>query len=146
MPPPPPPGPGPGAYSPGPTGQVESKKILAGVLGILLGGLGVHKFVLGYTKEGLLQILITVVTCGIGSIIGTGVFALPSALAPYGPISLVAFVVVTLGALALALTFGALSRRMPASGGWVASQRDANSWATMPTATRNPSQGQATSR
>jgi TM2 domain-containing membrane protein YozV len=70
VPPPPPPGPGPGAYSPGPTGQVESKKILAGVLGILLGGLGVHKFVLGYTKEGLLQILITVVTCGIGSIIG----------------------------------------------------------------------------
>ncbi|MFH8769489.1 APC family permease [Streptomyces sp. NPDC085866] len=53
----------------------------------------------------------------IGSIIGTGVFALPSALAPYGPISLVAFVVVTLGALALALTLGALSERVPASGG-----------------------------
>ncbi|MBN0049146.1 amino acid permease [Streptomyces actuosus] len=53
----------------------------------------------------------------IGSIIGTGVFALPSALAPYGPISLVAFGVVTLGALALALTFGALSKRVSASGG-----------------------------
>ncbi|MGW7385707.1 amino acid permease, partial [Streptomyces sp. NPDC054794] len=53
----------------------------------------------------------------IGSIIGTGVFALPSALAPYGPVALVAFVVVTLGALALALTFGALSGRVPASGG-----------------------------
>ncbi|MFM9676655.1 APC family permease [Streptomyces brasiliscabiei] len=53
----------------------------------------------------------------IGSIIGTGIFALPSALAPYGPVSLVAFGVVTLGALALALTFGALSRRVPASGG-----------------------------
>ncbi|MFI7413481.1 APC family permease [Streptomyces sp. NPDC049627] len=53
----------------------------------------------------------------IGSIIGTGVFALPSALAPYGPISLVAIVAVTLGALALALTFGSLSRRVPASGG-----------------------------
>ncbi|WP_277820390.1 APC family permease [Streptomyces sp. WAC00263] len=53
----------------------------------------------------------------IGSIIGTGVFALPSALAPYGPISLVAFGAVTLGALALALTFGALSKRVPASGG-----------------------------
>ena len=45
----------------------------------------------------------------IGSIIGTGVFALPSALAPYGPISLVAFVAVTLGALALAMTFGAFN-------------------------------------
>lgn len=53
----------------------------------------------------------------IGSVIGTGVFALPSALAPYGPISLVAFVVVSVGALALALTFGALSKRVPGSGG-----------------------------
>lgn len=53
----------------------------------------------------------------IGSIIGTGVFALPSALAPYGPISLVAFVAVTVGALALAVTFGSLSKRVPASGG-----------------------------
>ena len=56
----------------------------------------------------------------IGSIIGTGVFALPSALAPYGPISLVAFVVVTFGALALAVTFGALSKRVPASGAQLA--------------------------
>ncbi|WP_408990359.1 APC family permease [Streptomyces shenzhenensis] len=53
----------------------------------------------------------------IGSIIGTGVFALPSALAPYGPIALVAFGVVTLGALALALTFGSLAARTTASGG-----------------------------
>ncbi len=53
----------------------------------------------------------------VGSVIGTGVFALPSALAPYGPISLVAFVLVTVGALALALTFGALSKRLPGSGG-----------------------------
>ncbi|MFD9126617.1 amino acid permease [Kitasatospora sp. NPDC059571] len=53
----------------------------------------------------------------VGSIIGTGVFALPSALAPYGPISLVAFVLVTLGALALAAVFGRLSERVPGSGG-----------------------------
>jgi len=46
------------------------KKIAAGICGILLGGLGVHKFILGYTKEGIIQIIITVVTCGIGSIIG----------------------------------------------------------------------------
>lgn len=31
----------------------ESKRILAGILAIILGGFGVHKFVLGYTKEGL---------------------------------------------------------------------------------------------
>jgi APA family basic amino acid/polyamine antiporter len=53
----------------------------------------------------------------IGSVIGTGIFALPSALAPFGPVSLVAFGIVTVGALALALTFGALSKRVPASGG-----------------------------
>ena len=46
------------------------KKVVAGILGILLGGLGIHKFYLGYTKEGIIQIVITVVTCGIGSIIG----------------------------------------------------------------------------
>ncbi|MBT0607196.1 TM2 domain-containing protein [Aequorivita echinoideorum] len=48
----------------------ENKKILAGILGIVLGGFGVHKFILGYTQEGIIQIVITVVTCGMGSIIG----------------------------------------------------------------------------
>ena len=47
----------------------ENKKILAGVLALLLGGIGVHKFILGYTKEGIIQIVITLVTCGIGGII-----------------------------------------------------------------------------
>ena len=46
------------------------KKIIAGIFGILMGGLGIHKFILGYTKEGIIQIVISVVTCGIGSIIG----------------------------------------------------------------------------
>lgn len=48
----------------------ENKKLLAGLLAIFLGGLGIHKFILGYTKEGVIQIIITVVTCGIGSLIG----------------------------------------------------------------------------
>ena len=61
----------------------------------------------------------------VGSVIGTGVFALPSALAPFGPISLVAFVLVTIGALALAMTFGALSKRVPGSGGPYVYARDA---------------------
>ena len=46
------------------------KKVVAGIFGILLGGLGIHKFYLGYTKEGIIQIIVTLVTCGIGSIIG----------------------------------------------------------------------------
>lgn len=42
----------------------------AGICGILLGGWGVHKFILGYTQEGIIQIVITIVTCGIGAIVG----------------------------------------------------------------------------
>lgn len=61
----------------------------------------------------------------IGSVIGTGVFALPSALAVYGPISLVAFVLVTVGALALALVFRDLNKRLPGSGGPYVYARDA---------------------
>ncbi len=43
------------------------KKIAAGICGILLGSLGIHKFVLGYTGEGVTMLLITVLTCGIGA-------------------------------------------------------------------------------
>lgn len=50
--------------------QQENKKVLAGIMGILFGGLGIHKFILGYSKEGILQIVITFVTCGAGSLIG----------------------------------------------------------------------------
>lgn len=50
--------------------QQENKKVLAGVMGILFGGFGVHKFILGYTTEGIIQLVISVVTCGLGSIIG----------------------------------------------------------------------------
>ncbi len=46
------------------------KKIVAGILGILLGGLGIHKFYLGYTKQGILQIVITICTYGLGSFMG----------------------------------------------------------------------------
>jgi APA family basic amino acid/polyamine antiporter len=52
-----------------------------------------------------------------GSIIGVGVFNLPASLAPFGPITLVSMALTTVGALALALLFGALSRRLPADGG-----------------------------
>jgi len=49
----------------------NDRKIIAGVLGILLGSFGVHKFVLGYTTEGLIMLAITLFTCGLGaSVIG----------------------------------------------------------------------------
>jgi TM2 domain-containing membrane protein YozV len=44
-----------------------SNKIPAGVCGILLGGLGIHKFILGYTGAGVIMLLISVLTCGIGA-------------------------------------------------------------------------------
>jgi TM2 domain-containing membrane protein YozV len=34
----------------------DNKKVLAGLLGIFLGGFGVHKFVLGYVTEGFILI------------------------------------------------------------------------------------------
>jgi TM2 domain-containing membrane protein YozV len=42
-----------------------SKKVAAGICGILLGALGVHKFILGYTQEGVIMLLVSVLTCGI---------------------------------------------------------------------------------
>src|SRR5215212_3208201 len=53
----------------------------------------------------------------VGTIIGVGIFNLPASLAAYGPISLLAMALTTVGALALALMFAALSRRLPADGG-----------------------------
>ena len=46
------------------------KKIIAGILGILVGGFGVHKFVLGYTTEGIIQLVLGLITCGAAGIIG----------------------------------------------------------------------------
>ena len=53
----------------------------------------------------------------LGSIIGVGIFNLPYSLAAIGPISIAAMALTTVGALALAIMFAALSRRMPADGG-----------------------------
>ncbi len=51
-------------------GIAGKSKVTAGVLGILLGALGVHKFYLGYSKEGLIMLLVSVLlaipTFGLG--------------------------------------------------------------------------------
>lgn len=49
--------------------EIKNKKIVAGILAILLGGLGIHKFYLGYTTAGIIMIVLAFV-CGISSIIG----------------------------------------------------------------------------
>jgi TM2 domain-containing membrane protein YozV len=85
-PPPPPaygppgqPGPPPGypAYGPPPPGygyapQIpgQKSKLVAGLLGIFLGGFGIHRFYLGYTTIGIVQIVVTVCTLGLGALWG----------------------------------------------------------------------------
>lgn len=63
----------------------SEKKTTAGILAILLGALGVHKFYLGYTKEGVILLLstlvflplFTIITCGLGSALYGAVFIIP---------------------------------------------------------------------
>lgn len=45
-------------------------KMVAAMLGVFLGGFGVHRFYLGYTKLGVIQLLLTIVTCGLGGLWG----------------------------------------------------------------------------
>jgi TM2 domain-containing membrane protein YozV len=47
----------------------QSKRVLAGILGIFLGGLGIHRFVIGDTSGGIKRILLNLL-CGAGGLIG----------------------------------------------------------------------------
>uniref|UniRef100_UPI0008FC4993 amino acid permease n=1 Tax=Streptomyces humi TaxID=1428620 RepID=UPI0008FC4993 len=69
--------------------------------------------------------LATATALVMGNIIGGGIFALPAAVAPYGTVSLLAFVVLSVAAVLLALLFGKLARRSPVTGGLYVYPRDA---------------------
>ena len=60
----------------------------------------------------------------IGNMIGSGVFLLPAALAAFGGISMLAWVVTAVGSVMLALVFAQLARRNPAAGGIYAYTRE----------------------
>ena len=45
----------------------QKSKLVAGLLGILVP-FGVHSFYLGDTKKGVIQLLVTIFTCGIASL------------------------------------------------------------------------------
>ncbi|WP_054009979.1 TM2 domain-containing protein [Arthrobacter sp. ERGS1:01] len=45
-------------------GVEQKSKIVAGILGILLGSLGIHNFYLGNTRNGLIQLLVSVISLG----------------------------------------------------------------------------------
>ncbi len=51
----------------------DNKKILAGILAIFLGWAGIHKFILGYQKEGIILLVVSVIGFVL-SCIGIGVF------------------------------------------------------------------------
>ncbi|HMB63470.1 MAG TPA: NINE protein [Eudoraea sp.] len=53
----------------------ENKKVLVGILAIVFGSLGVHKFLLGYNKEGIILLVATIVGYAT-SCLGVGVFIL----------------------------------------------------------------------
>jgi basic amino acid/polyamine antiporter, APA family len=53
----------------------------------------------------------------VGNMIGSGVFLLPSSLARYGPISIVAWGLTAAGAVLLALVFARLGRAYATTGG-----------------------------
>lgn len=54
-----------------PQGAQPKSRTTAGILGIFLGGFGVHRFYLGYTGIGIAQIAVTIFTCGLGALWGT---------------------------------------------------------------------------
>jgi TM2 domain-containing membrane protein YozV len=51
--------------APAPAPAASSNRIAAGVCGILLGALGVHKFILGMTGPGVIMLLVSILTCGL---------------------------------------------------------------------------------
>lgn len=49
--------------------EASNKKLAAGLSGIFLGFFGIHKFVLGYTTAGVVMLVVTLVTCGLGGFV-----------------------------------------------------------------------------
>ncbi len=52
-----------------PSGYPQRSRVAAGIFGILLGAYGIHSFYLGNTSRGLMQLLISLLTCGFGAIV-----------------------------------------------------------------------------
>jgi TM2 domain-containing membrane protein YozV len=58
------------AYPPAYYDPEAKSRLIAGLLGILLGSLGIHRFYLGYVGIGIAQILVTLFTFGFGALWG----------------------------------------------------------------------------
>ncbi|MFC3335005.1 TM2 domain-containing protein [Flavobacterium palustre] len=44
--------------------EEDNKRLAAGLLAIILGPLGIHKFLLGYTKEGVIWLFLSLISFG----------------------------------------------------------------------------------
>ena len=53
-----------------PAGLSDKSKVVAGILGILLGSLGVGRFYTGHTKIAVLQLVVSICTFGLGGLWG----------------------------------------------------------------------------
>lgn len=51
-------------------GTSSKSKLTAGLLGLLLGGWGAHNFYLGNSSKAVIQIIVSIFTCGLGSLWG----------------------------------------------------------------------------
>jgi arginine:agmatine antiporter len=69
-------------------------------------------------------VLATIVVAG--NMIGSGIFMLPATLATVGGVTVIGWVIASLGALALALLFARLARRKPLAGGPASYAHDAS--------------------
>jgi len=46
------------------TSEQRSKRVVAGIIAIVLGSLGIHKFILGYQKEGIIMLVVSFLSFG----------------------------------------------------------------------------------
>lgn len=49
--------------------SMENRRLVCGILSILIGGLGIQYFIIGKTTAGILNIVISLCTCGLWSIV-----------------------------------------------------------------------------
>lgn len=71
-------------YEQRPEYMQDNKKVLAGLMALLFGYLGIHKFVLGYTNEGIILLVLSLIGFATSCLV-VGIFILI-------PISIISFV------------------------------------------------------
>ena len=57
----------------------NKQKLVAGLLGLFLGGYGVHNFYLGYTKKAVIQLVCTIVCIILSATVVGAIIGIPGA-------------------------------------------------------------------